>query len=487
MNLIPSDGISVLTVFLQGLLSFFSPCVLPLLPVYIGYLSGGLPKDHPDNLSEISEDKANIESPGNNETTESTDNSKKPFGRKQILVHTLCFVLGIGFAFFTLGLGLRAAGLFFRENRQIFAAAGGILVILLGCWQILSRLGESLFARSPLGGRELRLPIRFDRLAMSPLTAFLLGFVFSFAWTPCVGPILSGVLLMAASAEEAAYGFVLTGVYTLGFSVPFLLTGLFTSAVLDFFLRHRNIVQYTTVLSGILLILMGAFMVTGKMDTLSADLAGNTAADPTSIAEESGGSPQESAEGDEIADADEPDTGSVSDSDEAVADASNDSGDSNASASSTDPEREEDVFPAPDFKLTDQYGITHSLSEYRGKVVFLNFWATWCPPCRAEMPAIQEIFEESLEQEDKDLVILGVAFPGFGRETTEQGVKDFLQDNGYTYPVVMDTGGTLIAPYYITAYPTTYMIDRDGNIYGYVTGSLSKENMEDIIAQTKNK
>ena len=78
MNLIPSDGISVLTVFLQGLLSFFSPCVLPLLPVYIGYLSGGLPKDHPDNLSEISEDKANIESPGNNETAESTDNSGRP-------------------------------------------------------------------------------------------------------------------------------------------------------------------------------------------------------------------------------------------------------------------------------------------------------------------------------------------------------------------------------------------------------------------------
>ena len=454
MNLIPSDGISVLTVFLQGLLSFFSPCVLPLLPVYIGYLSGGLPKDHPDNLSEISEDKANIESPGNNETAESTDSGKKPFGRRQILIHTLCFVLGIGFAFFTLGLGLRAAGLFFRENRQIFAAAGGILVILLGCWQILSRLGESLFARSPLGGRELRLPIRFDRLAMSPLTAFLLGFVFSFAWTPCVGPILSGVLLMAASAEEAAYGFVLTGVYTLGFSVPFLLTGLFTSAVLDFFRRHRNIVQYTTVLSGILLILMGAFMVTGKMDTLSADLAGNTAADPTSIAEEK---------------------------DDKNTDASE------ASDASADPEEEEDVFPAPDFKLIDQYGISHSLSEYRGKVVFLNFWATWCPPCRAEMPAIQEIFEESLEQEDDDLVILGVAFPGFGRETTEQGVRDFLQENGYTYPVVMDTGGTLIAPYYITAYPTTYMIDRDGNIYGYVTGSLSKENMEDIIAQTKNK
>lgn len=463
MNLIPSDGISVLTVFLQGLLSFFSPCVLPLLPVYIGYLSGGLEKDHPDSLSEISEDRANLESPGNNETnrscesaetTESTDNSKKPFGRRQILIHTLCFVLGIGFAFFTLGLGLRAAGLFFRENRQIFAAAGGILVILLGCWQILSRLGESLFARSPLGGRELRLPVRFDRLAMSPLTAFLLGFVFSFAWTPCVGPILSGVLLMAASAEKAAYGFVLTGVYTLGFSVSFLLTGLFTSTVLDFFRRHRNIVQYTAVLSGILLILMGALMVTGKMDTLSAGLAGNAASDPTSIAEEK---------------------------DDKNTDASE------ASDASADPEEEEDVFPAPDFKLTDQYGISHSLSEYRGKVVFLNFWATWCPPCRAEMPAIQEIFEESLEQEDDDLVILGVAFSGFGRETTEQGVRDFLQENGYTYPVVMDTGGTLIAPYYITAYPTTYMIDRDGNIYGYVTGSLSKENMEDIIAQTKNK
>ena len=140
-----------------------------------------------------------------------------------------------------------------------------------------------------------------------------------------------------------------------------------------------------------------------------------------------------------------------------------------------------------DYEVTTGKGEKLNLSEYKGKVVFLNFWATWCPPCRAEMPAIQEIFEESLEQEDKDLVILGVAFPGFGRETTEQGVRDFLQENGYTYPVVMDTGGTLIAPYYITAYPTTYMIDRDGNIYGYVTGSLSKENMEDIIAQTKNK
>ena len=126
MNLIPSDGISVLTVFLQGLLSFFSPCVLPLLPVYIGYLSGGLPKDHPDNLSEISEDRANLESPGNNETnrscesaetTKSTDNSKKPFGRKQILIHTLCFVLGIGFAFFTLGLRPSCRRAFFQRKQ----------------------------------------------------------------------------------------------------------------------------------------------------------------------------------------------------------------------------------------------------------------------------------------------------------------------------------------------------------------------------------
>ena len=154
-------------------------------------------------------------------------------------------------------------------------------------------------------------------------------------------------------------------------------------------------------------------------------------------------------------------------------------------AISNDSETEEGaLLPAPNFTLTDQYGITHTLSDYKGKVVFLNFWATWCPPCRAEMPDIQKLYEETGEDSDSELVILGVAFPNFGDETSEDGIRMFLEENGYTYPTVMDTEATLMAPYYITAYPTTYMIDRDGNIYGYVPGSMTKDIMEDIIRQT---
>ncbi|MCR5475428.1 MAG: TlpA family protein disulfide reductase, partial [Lachnospiraceae bacterium] len=149
-------------------------------------------------------------------------------------------------------------------------------------------------------------------------------------------------------------------------------------------------------------------------------------------------------------------------------------------------ENENEISPAPDFTLTDQYGVKHTLSDYRGKTVFLNFWATWCPPCRAEMPDIQAIYEETLKQKDPDLVILGVAFPGYGKETDEEGIRDFLEENGYTYPVLMDTDASLMLPYYINAYPTTYMIDREGNVYGYVPGSMTRDVMEDVIRQTQN-
>ena len=95
---------------------------------------------------------------------------------------------------------------------------------------------------------EHRLPFRLDRLAMNPLVALVLGFTFSFAWTPCVGPALASVLLMASSANSAATGFALIGVYTLGFVIPFLAVGLFTSTLLDFFKKHQKVVKYLSLI-----------------------------------------------------------------------------------------------------------------------------------------------------------------------------------------------------------------------------------------------
>ena len=135
-------------------------------------------------------------------------------------------------------------------------------------------------------------------------------------------------------------------------------------------------------------------------------------------------------------------------------------------------------------QVQDQYGQEHTLSDYQGKVVFLNFWATWCPPCRAEMPDIEKLYQEYAAQEDLEVIILGVASPNVGQEGSVEDIAAFLSENGYNYPVVMDTDGALLRTYGISEFPTTFMIDRDGNLFGYVAGSLPEESMRDIIAQT---
>lgn len=401
-------SVPVLTVFFQGLLSFFSPCVLPLIPIYIGYLSGG--------TGQIGED------------------GRIHFKRSKVLFHTVFFVLGVSFAFFLLGLGFSAMGNFLKENQIWFARIGGVIVILFGLYQ-MGFLGKSYFL-----GKERRLLFKMDLLAMSPVTALVMGFTFSFAWTPCVGPALASVLLMTASAATKVTGFLYIAVYTAGFVLPFLAVGLFTTTLLEFFKSHMKVVHYTVKIGGILMIFMGILMLTGKMNAVSGALSSTETQEEATEAESESEEEEEAAE-------------------------------------------EVKTIPAIDFTLKDQYGNTHTLSDYKGKTVFLNFWATWCSPCRAEMPDIQKLYEE-FQQEEEDIVILGVAAPNLGREKSEEGIKGFLEENGYTYPVVMDTEAEAFQAYGINSFPTTFMIDKDGNVFGYIPGQLSEETMRDIIRQT---
>ena len=403
-------SVSAVTVFLQGALSFFSPCVLPLVPLYVSYLAGGA---------------AVVD-----------ENGVRRYPRGRIFLNTLFFVAGISFAFFLLGLGLSALGTFFHDYQVWFARASGVIILLFGLYQL------GLGRRTMLLEREHRLPFRLDKLAMNPAVALVMGFTFSFAWTPCVGPTLSSVLLMASSAESSAAGFLLIGVYTLGFVLPFLAVGLFTGAVLDFFKAHQSVVRYTVKIGAVLLIVMGILTLTGATGTISADLAavsGTTQEEPAAEQEDTTGAQEESGE--------------------------------------------IPVVPAPDFTLTDQYGETHTLSDYQGQTVFLNFWATWCGPCKMEMPDIQALYE-AWDENAGDLVVLGVAGPGIGQEGSAEDIAAFLEENGYTYPVVMDDTGALFYQYGISAYPTTFMIDTEGNVFGYVQGAVSREVMDDIVQQT---
>ena len=413
-------SVSAITVFFQGALSFFSPCVLPLVPLYVSYLAGGAAVVDADGV--------------------------RRYPRGKIFLNTLFFVIGISFAFFLLGLGLTALGAFFHDYQVWFARASGVIILLFGLYQL------GLGKRAMLLERERRLPFRLDKLAMNPAVALVMGFTFSFAWTPCVGPTLSSVLLMASSAESSAAGFLLIGVYTLGFVLPFLAVGLFTGAVLDFFKAHQSVVRYTVKIGAVLLIVMGILTLTGATNGLSADLA---AVSGTTTQEEPAAPQDGTASGGAQEDA----SGAQEESGEIP------------------------VIPAPDFTLTDQYGEPHTLSDYQGQTVFLNFWATWCGPCKMEMPDIQALYEE-WDENAGDLVVLGVAGPGIGQEGSAEDIAAFLEANGYTYPVVMDDTGTLFYQYGISAYPTTFMIDPEGNVFGYVQGAVSREIMDDIVEQT---
>ena len=138
--------------------------------------------------------------------------------------------------------------------------------------------------------------------------------------------------------------------------------------------------------------------------------------------------------------------------------------------------------------MTDQYGESHTLSDYEGKTVFLNFWATWCGPCQMEMPDIQALYEE-FGNNAEDVVILGVANPKTDKnpgnaDVSQEEVRAFLEENAYTYPTVMDLDGSIFRTYGIQAFPTTFMIDKNGDLYGYVPGMLSKDMMKNIIQQT---
>ena len=429
MGLTLETSVPVLTVLIQGLLSFFSPCVLPLVPLYVGYLAGGA------------------------KTVDDQGNIRYPRGR--VLVNTIFFVVGVSFAFFLLGFGFTALGTFFIRNQTWFARISGIIMILFGLYQF------GLFGRSRALENEHRLPFRLDRWAMNPLVALVLGFTFSFAWTPCVGPTLGSVLLMASSSGSAARGFLLIGVYTVGFVVPFLAVGLFTGTVLDFFKRHQKVVRYTVKVGAALLVLMGVMTLTGFMNGITSYLS--------------------SAAGSGVSN--QPQTGESAAPAPSQAPASETPAPEESPAASERP-----VIPAPDFTLVDQYGETHTLSDYAGKTVFLNFWATWCGPCKSEMPEIQALYEKYGENQG-DLIVLGVANPKtedtpYNQDVTQAEVEQFLEDNGYTFPVVMDTTGETFYYYGITAFPTTFMIGADGNVFGYVPGALTGDIMESIVQQT---
>ena len=152
--------------------------------------------------------------------------------------------------------------------------------------------------------------------------------------------------------------------------------------------------------------------------------------------------------------------------------------------------KKEDV-KMPNIVLYDQYGKKHSLEEYKGKVVVINYWATWCGYCVRELPEFEKVYKE-FGSNKKDVVILGVAGPKTKENPNNVDVEkdkiiSFLKKKNVTYPTLMDEAGKSFDDYAIKYFPTTYVINKDGYLEGFVNGAISGEQLKNAINETLKK
>jgi cytochrome c-type biogenesis protein len=226
---IPSFGAA----FVAGLVSFLSPCVLPLVPGYVSLISGvGI------------------------EQLEQQDSSLF----LKIMLNSVAFIIGFSIVFVTLGALSTEVGQLASRYKSTLAQIAGVLIIVFGLHLTGIMRIKALYADKRLHG------VKGGSTAWG---AFVIGFAFAFGWTPCVGPILSAILYLAAAQNSVSKGILLLTTYSLGLAVPFLLTSLGIGRFLKFYSRFRSHMHAIEVASGGLLIVLGLLLVFGKFTLLS--------------------------------------------------------------------------------------------------------------------------------------------------------------------------------------------------------------------------
>jgi cytochrome c-type biogenesis protein len=232
-----THGLSIPVAFVAGVVSFLSPCVLPLVPGYISMLSG----------ASIEELKAGADAAL----------------VARVFRNSIAFVLGFSVVFIALGASATTVGRFLVVQRTVFNLVAGIIVIIFG-------LHLTGLVKIPFLYREARMKAGGSRHGL--VGAFVLGFAFAFGWTPCVGPILAGILALAVTRETVFQGMFLLAIYSAGLAIPFVLTGLGLSQFLRLYGGFRKHLQVVEVLSGVLLLAIGVLMAFSKLGMLSGYL-----------------------------------------------------------------------------------------------------------------------------------------------------------------------------------------------------------------------
>ncbi len=225
-----SQNLSLLVAFGAGLLSFLSPCVLPLVPAYVGHLAG-------------------------------TSSVSSPDARRMVtMLHSAAFVLGFSLVFVGFWASIGLIGYVLPGYADLFRQVGGVVLIVLGLHEI------GVF-KIPLLYREFRMAPQLTSAA-TPVTSLLVGIAFAAGWTPCVGPVLAGIIGLASMSDTVGQGIYLLVAYSLGLGVPFLVTGLAlaqASAMLNRLKRHLNVIS---IASGVLLVAIGLLMLSNTFRLL---------------------------------------------------------------------------------------------------------------------------------------------------------------------------------------------------------------------------
>jgi len=448
-----------LLVFVAGLISFLSPCVLPLVPGYVSMLSGV----------------------GVDQLKEGQGSSGK------LLSSAFAFVVGFSAVFITMGATASAVGAFLLRNRNLLAPIAGALIILFGLhligWLIkisvrvglivgivLVAIGTLLFFRT--GANLVLKPVHFYAAALiflfgpsltrwlnrdvhmrnvggnqpGMVSGFLLGFAFALGWTPCIGPILAMVLTIAATQANLGKGVILLTLYSAGLAIPFLLTAVGIGRFLKFYQKFRKHLHTVEVFSGVLLLAIGALIFINGLTYVSGWLG---RFDPTQII--AGLAPHAPVT-------------------------------NPAPSAPSNPS----LQPAPDVTFKNLQGGDVALSSMKGKVVLLNFWATWCEPCRSEIPVLIGLQDK---YSSKGFTMLGASMD----EDGVKAVDPFIHTTNFNvsgqqrlmdYPIVLGSDAITDKFGGLLGMPTSYLISRDGKIVKKYIGVVNEAQIvKDVESQ----
>jgi cytochrome c-type biogenesis protein len=347
----------------------------------------------------------------------------------RVLGNAALFVAGFATAFVALGASFGLIGADLSSYRPFLLQVAGIALVLIG-------LALLFFGRVPgLMGEK-----RFDvahRLPRTPWASYVIGLAFAIGWTPCVGPILAAILLRAGSSGTAAQGALLLAIYSAGLGLPFLIAAGLSGMISRLLARIRGAYSVLNGVAAVFLIGMGLLIFSNRL-TLFNDFFPVVAVTTPFDSHFESGNPTPAPRG-----------------------------------------RVQVGKPAPDFNLKDVDGQSVSLAQLRGRPLLVTFWATWCVPCRDELPLIRD---EYLAHRNQGFAVVAI---DFGDESADT-VKKFWSSMKLQPSPVLDPNGKAADAYGValsTGLPVSVLVAKDGTVSSYEPYPLTADYLDPALSR----